>query len=80
MIGAFAKMLGDRDRVLEVAAEENGSQVKLTSRGDGTGQVTSVSDAPPAAFVEKMAYDGGDVYVVPFLEAFRSWLRRKPRA
>lgn len=75
MIGVFAKMFGPRERVTEIAEADGGLQVK--ARADAGVETASVAaDAPPEAFVEKMEYEGGNVYVIPFMEAFRAWVKR----
>lgn len=76
MIGAFARMFGENSRVTEVAdAPEGGMEVR--ARGDGVETRLVADDAPPSAFVEKIEHEGGDVYIVPFVEAFRAWLRKR---
>lgn len=72
MIGAFARMLGSRSRVLSV--EENYAVRTRGERGYRE-HAAGTGDAPPAAFVEKVSDEAGDVYVMPFLEALRAALR-----
>lgn len=76
MIGAFARMLGSRDRVLSVEETEgNGYAVK--GRTPAVMEVVpQQGDQPPEAFVERLPHEGGDVYFVPVLEALREWLRK----
>lgn len=74
MIGAFARMLGSRSRVLSV--EEDHTIRAREERGYAEHR-TSAPDAPPEAFVEKVADEGGDVYVMPFMDALRAALRGK---
>lgn len=79
MIGAFARRLGPRDRILSY--EETGEGVATTARTpEGVATLSPAADAPPEAFAQKLEHDGGNVYVVPMLEALREWLRksRKP--
>ncbi|MHB8604916.1 MAG: hypothetical protein ACYDCK_06630 [Thermoplasmatota archaeon] len=78
MIASFARMFGNRDRVVSVAPVTGAPTDLEVFAGEGTAASANPkgvvgSDQPPAAFVEKMAYDGGDVYVIPFVEAFKKW-------
>lgn len=76
MIGAFARMLGSRDRILTL--EETGANTydlrTRTAEGDAT---HSGSDAPPEAFSERIPHEGGDVWVVPVLETLRRVLKAR---
>lgn len=74
MIGAFARMLRSRDRVLSYEDTPEGHRVN--------GDAGQTPDAPPVAFVAKHSEEGGDVYVAPVLDALRAALRRRrgPRA
>lgn len=77
VIGAFARMIGARDRVLTV--EESAEQgYAVTAAGEGGYAAHAEGrDAPPEAFVERISDEGGDVYVVPMLEALRQWVKRR---
>ena len=77
MIGAFARMLGKRERIL--AYEETpDTGISVQARHDAGEDTTSEGrDAPPEAFVEKVPHEGGDVYVSPMLEMLRRTLRRR---
>lgn len=72
MIGAFARMLRSRDRVLSYEDTPEGHRVN--------GDAGQTPDAPPVAFVAKHSDEGGDVYVAPVLDALRSALRRRRAA
>lgn len=77
MIGAFARMLGSRERILSV--EENERGYALKARDDhGGDSVRDARDTPPEGFVEKISDEGGDVYMSPIVEAWRHIFRRKP--
>lgn len=76
VIGVFAKMFGTHERVTEITPTETGYEVGAKAPGDVEKKAT-VEEGPPRAFVERMAYDGGDLYVIPFMEALRGWLARK---
>lgn len=73
MIGAFARMLGNRDRVLTF--EQTGDHAyAVRTRGDAA--VSSESrDQPPERFVERIPHEGGDVVFAPILETLRAVLR-----
>lgn len=78
MIGAFARMLGARERLLAVESTED--QQGYATRAHAPGGVAErkeARDAPPENFVEKVPDEGGDVYMVPMLEALREWVRRR---
>lgn len=76
MIGVFAKMFGPQDRVAEVTPLEAPSGYEVKATGPAVETKTTGTDEPPSAFVEKVTYEGGDVYVIPFMEAFRAWVRK----
>ncbi len=78
MIGAFARMLGARERLLAVEPTEDlqGYATRAQAPG-GVVDRKEARDAPPEAFVEKVPDDAGDVYMVPMLEALRDWVRRR---
>jgi hypothetical protein len=78
MIGAFARMLGARERLLAVEPTEDQQGYATSAQAPG-GVPTrrEARDAPPEGFVEKVTDDGGDVYMVPMLEALRDWVRRR---
>lgn len=76
MIGAFARMLGRRDRVVACHETDSGYTTQTTSP-EGAARRDDAHDAPPEAFVEKVSEEGGDVYVAPVLEALRAALRRR---
>jgi hypothetical protein len=79
MIGAFARMLGARERLLaiEPTEDQQGYATRAHEPGGGIAPRKEASDAPPEGFVHKVADEGGDVYVVPMLEALRDWVRRR---
>lgn len=80
LIGAFARMLGTRERVVSVS-ETSDHTYAVTALGPGRPERHSESrDAPPEAFVQKLSEEGGDVYVAPMLEALRELLRRRRAA
>ena len=74
MIGVFAKKFAANERVTEITDAEGVVEVK--SHSEGVQSMVVGDDEPPKAFVEKVAYEGGNVYVIPFIEAFRTWIRR----
>lgn len=77
MIGAFARMLRTRERVLAVE-ETEGQGYAVKAGGPGAfEELAGRPDAPPEGFVEKVPHEGGDVYIAPMLEAMRSWMRRR---
>ena len=77
MIGAFARMLGARERLLAVEeTEDQGYATRAQAPGRPDAR-TETRDAPPAGFVERVQDEGGDVYVAPMVEALRDWLRRR---
>lgn len=80
MIGLFAKMFGNRERVVEIApADESGSAYEVRSQEDGApARTTRADEATPEGFVERVPSEGGDVLYVPFLEMLRRAVRRKP--
>jgi hypothetical protein len=75
MIGAFARKLGTKDRVLSY--EETGEhKYALKTRSDaGEDKQAETHDAPPEGFVERIPHEGGDVFLAPVLETLRSVLR-----
>ena len=78
MIGAFARMLGARERLLTVEPTED--QQGYATRAQTPGHAPTrreARDAPPEGFVAKIPDEGGDVYMVPLLEALRDWVRRQ---
>lgn len=78
MIGAFARKLGARERLL--AVEETEDHQGYATRAHAPGGVApprEARDAPPEAFVEKVSDEAGVVYIVPMLEALREWVRRR---
>lgn len=78
MIGAFARLLGNRERVL--VCEQTGEHAySVKSRSDEGDKAAETSDGPPDRFVEKFQYDGGDVFFAPVLETLRAVLRGRPR-
>ncbi len=79
MIGVFARMFSSSNRVTEVRELDAG--VEVGARRDGGVESKSViADEPPVAFSEKLETEGGTVYVVPFIEAFRAWLSKRRAA
>lgn len=77
LIGAFARMLGTRERVVSVS-ETSDHTYAVTAQTPGAPERLSENrDAPPEAFVQKLNEEGGTVYVAPMLEALRELLRRR---
>ena len=78
MIGAFARKLGARERLLavETTEEPHGYATRAHEPG-GVAPRKEARDAPPEGFVERVQDEGGDVYMVPMLEALRDWVRRR---
>lgn len=77
MIGAFARMLGAKEKLLAVEeTEEQGYATRAQEPGRPAERKES-RDAPPEAFVERVQDEGGDVYIAPMLEALRDWVRRR---
>lgn len=72
MIGAFARMIGQRQRVLSV---DETYGVKAQTAG-GIADHAAPTDAPPERFVAKVSDEGGDVYLSPMVESLRAWLRK----
>lgn len=77
MIGAFARMLGARERLLVVEeTEDQGYATRAQAPGRPDAR-KEAHDAPPEGFVHRVRDEGGDVYVSPMLEALRDWVRRR---
>lgn len=77
MIGAFARMLRTRNRILSVdETEGQGYAIKATGPCNYAEHAVA-ADSPPEGFVEKLPHEGGDVYIAPMLEAMRTWMRRR---
>lgn len=70
MFGAPARVVS-----LEETEKKDGYQVK-TWTDDGEERTGALDDAPPEAFVQRVEHPGGDVLVVPLLEALRAWLKK----
>lgn len=77
MIGAFARMLGNRERLLAVEETENHGYATRARTPSGVEDRREGTDSPPERFVEKVSDEGGDVYLVPFLDHLREWVRRR---
>lgn len=77
MIGAFARMLGAKERLLAVEETENRGYATMAAGPQGVEAREGARDAPPEAFVERVSDEGGDVYLSPMIEALRSWVRRQ---
>ena len=77
MIGAFARMLGSRDRLLTVEEKDANAYAWKTRTPEGGERGADGSDAPPEAFSERIEHEGGDVFVVPMLETLRRVLRAR---
>ena len=76
MIGAFARLLGSRERVLH--CEETGDNAyTVKTRGPEGDEHAEAADTPPEQFVERFPHEGGDVFLAPMLEALRAVLRGK---
>ena len=73
MIGAFARMLGTRDRVL--TCEQTGDHAWSVRSRDDAGRANEAGDQPPEGFVERIPHEGGDVVFAPILETLREVLR-----
>lgn len=76
MIGAFARMVGRRDRVVQIEDHETEGFALRTKRGAAYEAHDTATDAPPEAFVHSVADEGGVVIFAPVLDALRSTLRR----
>lgn len=70
MFGAPARVVS-----LEETEKKDNYQVKTWS-GEGEERTGTLDDAPPEAFVQRVEHPGGDVLVVPLLEALRAWLKK----
>lgn len=77
MIGAFARMLGQRDRVL--TCEQTGDNAYTVRKQGDPAEPTESRDHPPEQFVERIPHEGGDVVFAPILETLRAVLRGRPR-
>ena len=74
MLGAFARKLTSRDRVLSY--EETGEhKYAMRTHNEGGVHHAETHDAPPEGFVERIPHEGGDVFIAPMLEALRNVLR-----
>lgn len=73
MIGAFARMLGNRDRVLTY--EQTGDHAWAVRTRDDAATASESRDQPPEQFVERIPHEGGDVVFAPILETLRAVLR-----
>lgn len=80
MIGAFARMLGNRERLLAVEETEDQGYATRARAPSGLEARREARDAPPEAFVQRVSDEGGDVYVIPFVEALREWVRKRRAA
>lgn len=80
MIGAFARMLGNRERLLAVEETEDQGYATRAHAPGGLEARRESRDAPPEAFVQRVSDEGGDVYVIPFVEALREWVKRRRAA
>lgn len=77
MIGAFARMIGQRDRVLTF--EQTGDHAYAVRTDDAAATPSEARDQPPEGFVERIPHEGGDVFFAPILEALRNVLRVRSR-
>lgn len=75
MIGAFARMLRHKDHVEAVEGSPEAGWAVRTREG---AHLPETRDAPPERFVERVSDEGGEVYMSPVVEAFRTLFRRKP--
>lgn len=73
MIGAFARMLGTRDRVLTF--EQTGDHAYSVRSREDAANANEARDQPPEQFVERIPHEGGDVVFAPILETLRAVLR-----
>lgn len=78
MIGAFARKLGSRERVLQCEQTGDHAYAVRATSDDGL-RASEGADAPPERFVERYEYDGGNVFLAPILDTLRAVLKR-PRA
>jgi hypothetical protein len=75
MIGAFARMLGNRERI--VSCEQTADHAwSVSSRGPEGDAQAQGHDGPPERFVERFPHEGGDVFLAPMLDTLRAVLRR----
>lgn len=75
MIGAFARKLGSRERIVSCEQTSDHSYALSTRGPQGDAQAES-HDSPPEAFVARFPHEGGDVFFAPVLETLRAILRR----
>lgn len=75
MIGAFARKLGSRERIVSCEQTSDHSYAVNTRGPEGDAQAES-HDGPPERFVERFPHEGGDVFLAPLLETLRAALRR----
>lgn len=73
MIGAFARMLGNRDRVLTF--EQTADNAYSVRTRDEAATTSESRDQPPEQFVERIPHEGGDVVFAPILETLRAVLK-----
>lgn len=76
MIGAFARMVGHKDRVVSVEETTTDGYAVRTKQMEGYAEHAAARDAPPERFVEKVSDEGGDVFFAPVLDVLRDTLRR----
>lgn len=76
MIGAFARMIGARERILQVEQTEEKEYHVRVHGAQGPSEAQH-GDAPPEQFVERISQEGGDVIVAPIIEALRDILGRR---
>lgn len=75
MIGAFARMLRQRDHVEVVEGSPEAGWAVRSREGE---RLQETRDAPPEQFVQRVSDEGGEVYISPVLETLRQIFRRKP--
>lgn len=80
MIGAFARMIGGRDRLVSVQETADHAYAYRSRSEDGTQNEQDVRDAPPEDFVEHFSDEGGTVYFAPLVEMLRNIVQKSRAA
>lgn len=76
MIGVIARMLKDKERVLELNERDDGGyDVRTTTPPRETSSFV-VDEREPEAFIERVEYESGSIVVAPLVEALREWLKK----
>lgn len=75
MIGVIARMLKDKERVLELNPRDDGGYDVRTASGRAS-ETFVVDENEPEAFIERMKYESGDIVVAPLVDSLRDWLKK----